>query len=540
MSKPMPRKRKEALKAKAKMMRDAKRLKRGETAVEEATSSVTMDESFVLPAPTECFDDSSNASSEADSETDEDFDGTISDEERSSIYADWIDQLEQEDIKIMAMLMYDNYRERFGLLKTSAAKEVALCLGYSEKTVRRWRKDFLVGSRRFTVDGRGKYARNRVINDEEYHDLALKWIHENAYVKGKPNMTAADFCTWVNDTLLPKVSEHHPSVPSKISVRTGVRWLHSLGFEKVSSKKGIYIDGHERQDVVDYRKLYLRKHEILASTHAPPPPCSDEPPAEPSTQKKLVLIFHDESTFHSNDDQGWMWGEKDKIIIKPKGQGRGIMVSDFIEEHYGFLRLSEHEFMQGKVKYPDLQQEARVLLKYGADHEGYWNSEKFLNQLRAAIKIAKVKYSPEEYSVYWFFDHSSGHTAFPEDALNASRMNVKPGGKQPVMHDTVYYGKPQKMVLPDGTPKGMKLVLQERGIDVSKMKADDMRKALQDMHDFMYEKTKLESLLLENNYKGFLYLNFTVSSIQSRGFGLTVKNSHEHTVTTLSMAWRPR
>ena len=97
-------------------------------------------------------------------------------------------------------------------------------------------------------------------------------------------MTATDFCTWVNHTLLPKVSDHHPSVPSKVSVQTAVRWLHSLGFEKLSSKKGIYINGHERQDVVDYRKLYLRKHEILASTHAPPPPCT-------STQRKIGPHF---------------------------------------------------------------------------------------------------------------------------------------------------------------------------------------------------------------------------------------------------------
>ena len=60
--------------------------------VKEATFSVTMDESFVLPAPTECSDNSSNASSEDDLETDKDFDGTISDEKRSSIYADWIDE----------------------------------------------------------------------------------------------------------------------------------------------------------------------------------------------------------------------------------------------------------------------------------------------------------------------------------------------------------------------------------------------------------------------------------------------------------------
>jgi len=90
-------------------------------------------------------------------------------------------------------------------------------------------------------------------------------------------------------------------------------------------------------------------------------------------------------------------------------------------------------------------------------------------------------------------------------------MNVKPGGKQPVMHDSVYNDMVQKMVLEDGTPKGMKLVLRERGIDVSNMKADDMRKTLPEMHDFKYEKTKLESLLAQYNYKGFLYLNSIVN-----------------------------
>ena len=96
----------------------------------------------------------------------------------------------------------------------------------------------------------------------------------------------------------------------------------------------------------------------MSSTHAPPPSCSDEPPTQPSTLKKLVLIFCDESTLHSNDDQGWMWDEKDKIVIKPKGQGRGLMVNYFIDEYTGFLALTEDEHTQGKVKYPDLQQEA--------------------------------------------------------------------------------------------------------------------------------------------------------------------------------------
>ena len=43
------------------------------------------------------------------------------------------------------------------------------------------------------------------------------------------------------------------------------------------------------------------------------------------------------------------------------------------------------------------------------------------------------------------------------------------------MSDTYYNGKQQKMVFPDGTSKGMKQVLEERELNVSKMKAEDIR-----------------------------------------------------------------
>lgn len=51
-----------------------------------------------------------------------------------------------------------------------------------------------------------------------------------------------------------------------------------------------------------------------------------------------------------------------------------------------------------------------------------------------------------------------------EDALDANLMNVKPGGKQPVMHDTVWEGRVQKLTFALGIPKGMMLILEERGI----------------------------------------------------------------------------
>ena len=45
-------------------------------------------------------------------------------------------------------------------------------------------------------------------------------------------------------------------------------------------------------------------------------------------------------------------------------------------------------------------------------------------------------------------------------------------------------GQVQKMTLEDGTQKGMKRVLEERGVDTHKMKADQMRKELLKFDEF--------------------------------------------------------
>jgi len=49
------------------------------------------------------------------------------------------------------------------------------------------------------------------------------------------------------------------------------------------------------------------------------------------------------------------------------------------------------------------------------------------------------------------------------------------------------------MVFSNGTPKGMKEVLHERGVNVTKMKGDEMREILQNMYDFKYEKPELRN-----------------------------------------------
>ena len=76
--------------------------------------------------------------------------------------------------------------------------------------------------------------------------------------KGRPNLTVAKFCQWVNDDPLFN-STFEPGFPRKIGIETARKWLHELGFSVVNKKKGTFVDGHERDDVVGHRKMFLRR-----------------------------------------------------------------------------------------------------------------------------------------------------------------------------------------------------------------------------------------------------------------------------------------
>ena len=121
-------------------------------------------------------------------------------------------------------------------------------------------------------------------------------------------------------------------------------------------------------------------------------------------------------------------------------------------------------------------------------------------QLKEAVKIADAEYPKADgWRVVWIFDHSSCHAAMPSDALDVSKMNVNPGGKQRVMRNEWWGGKPQSMNFSLGVPKGLRLVLEERRVDTRSMKAEDMRAALGSHPDFKNEKCSIERFLTEEN-----------------------------------------
>ncbi len=118
--------------------------------------------------------------------------------------------------------------------------------------------------------------------------------------------------------------------------------------------KGIYTDGHERDDVIEARGEFLKTMTSLGFLRQENAPSEDVarllPDVELSPDRdNTIFWFHDESTFNANDDQPMMWKDATMQVIKPKGRGSGIMVSDFIEERDGYLALSDSMFQAGHL-----------------------------------------------------------------------------------------------------------------------------------------------------------------------------------------------
>jgi len=105
--------------------------------------------------------------------------------------------------------------------------------------------------------------------------------------------------------------------------------------------------------------------------------------------------------------------------------------------------------------------------------------------MKKAVAIAEFKYPG--WRLVWVFDHSSCQSAMADDALDVNHMNVKPGGKQRLMRDTQYDGKTQKIyttVRREKIAKGMRMVLEERGISTIGKNGDWMKKELATHPDF--------------------------------------------------------
>ncbi|KAJ7495190.1 hypothetical protein FB451DRAFT_1163929 [Mycena latifolia] len=118
---------------------------------------------------------------------------------------------------------------------------------------------------------RGKGAIHpSVLNLPEVQEALRDWANgilpiENGGFEGQASVIKPEkLRRYVNEFLLPKLK-----ISDTISVSTSVRWLKKLGFAMRRVMKGVYVDGHERPDVVTARQEFINYmyHSMLPFCH---------------------------------------------------------------------------------------------------------------------------------------------------------------------------------------------------------------------------------------------------------------------------------
>lgn len=127
-------------------------------------------------------------------------------------------------------------------------------------TLEKWWRSFKRGGFKLTPMLKGRYERPWIFDDESLSMKAREFIMENAAPKGRPNMRVDDFQRFVNEDLLNsmKVEELH-GLRAPISRECARQWLYRLGCKSKVISAGVYYDGHDREDVLDYRKNWLQR-----------------------------------------------------------------------------------------------------------------------------------------------------------------------------------------------------------------------------------------------------------------------------------------
>ena len=108
----------------------------------------------------------------------------------------------------------------------------------------------------------------------------------------------------------------------------------------------MYIDGHERVDVVNYRDKFVERWMGATGYEKRMHQWDNDgnelrPTGFPvkGGHFRIIPVTHDESTFYQNDEHKITWAQQsERPLPKPKGEGQSIMVSDFLTAEWGRLR----------------------------------------------------------------------------------------------------------------------------------------------------------------------------------------------------------
>ncbi|KAG1474600.1 hypothetical protein G6F56_000260 [Rhizopus delemar] len=276
---------------------------------------------------------------------------------------------------------------------------------YYSDVIRFWAKEFIANNR-LPNFRQGQHAKSEsILADKDVAFFVKKYILE----------TKASLCSLstisrhINLNIVPEFMNNQlgavsPSILSKYLKLWGVTF-------KIKGKS-IYYDGHERSDVVQYRKEWAKRMLQYRKQMNTFDEASITEANIMEGDKKIVMVTHDECTFYSNDGNKILWileGEE-QSSLRHKGPDAFIMVSEF--------QCPCHVTMRSVS---DPEKTSRTLFYAGAGRDGRWTAEMMIEQYKKVVKIFDELYPMSQR--LFLFDNSSNHSAYAEDALLAGRTN---------------------------------------------------------------------------------------------------------------------
>ncbi|KAJ7913207.1 hypothetical protein B0H13DRAFT_1612824 [Mycena leptocephala] len=354
-------------------------------------------------------------------------------------------------LRLYASEGYAEWAKSADIIAKSAGKG-----SWLSRRIREWAVNFIKNEENLPVAEYGK-MNGSVLEDE---DLAQE-LHLHLQGIGK-YVAAQDIVNYMaTDEMKARVK-----LKKGISLRTAQRWMKHMEYRWTKEPKGMYADGHERNNVVDYRQnVFLPRWEELSKYTRKFTEDGDERSFIVAPDGKTVVIWrHDECIFYANDRRKIRWVHASETA-KPyaKGEGASMMVAAFMSEH-GWL--------------------ARWTLRPGGKRDGYYTGAKILDHATEAMDILDET-RPHERHVF-AYDNATTHTARAPNALSARRMVVKPptskskktnflcavqtakGVEYVRMRDGTFLdGSSQSLYFPEGHPqagifKGMRNLIHER------------------------------------------------------------------------------
>jgi hypothetical protein len=155
------------------------------------------------------------------------------------------------------------------------------------------------------IEKRGGDRGHSLLNNEQIQAAARAYLSSLAVGEVTPKR----FQHALNTRILPTLG--YPPT-KKLSERTARRWLIKLGWRRTTLKKGVYMDGHERPDVIDYRvntflPLMAQLEKRMVHWVANGSELVRVDPELGPDEKRVIAVFQDESCFHVNEYKRDVW-----------------------------------------------------------------------------------------------------------------------------------------------------------------------------------------------------------------------------------------